>query len=106
MEIVALYSSPDSLPAVLSAGARHLAATVSGLALVYREGSAGTEPDGWAGFTCAQDAQGAGEHLDEFRRQVAIAQGPITIEVPEEPSRIWARAAGGLFGRSPALREV
>jgi signal transduction histidine kinase len=98
VEIVALYTSPDTLPMALAAGARHLAATVEGFALVYRPESAASEPDGWAGFTCARDAQVAGEHLAEFRRQVDHAEGPIMTQVPEAPPRIWARAAGGVYG--------
>ena len=60
MEILALYESSESLGTALAAGARHLAATVDGFALVYCDGSACNEPDGWAGFTCAKDAQSAG----------------------------------------------
>ena len=98
MEIVALYTSPETLPTALAAGARHLAAIVEGFALVYRPESDTTEPDGWAGFTCARDAQAAGEHLAEFRKRIAIAEAPILIQAPDAPPRIWARAAGGVYG--------
>jgi signal transduction histidine kinase len=98
VEIVALYTSPETLPTALAAGARHLAATVEGFALVYRPESEVTEPDGWAGFTCARDAQVAGEHLADFRKRVAIAEGPILMQAPDTPPRIWARAAGGVYG--------
>ena len=98
MEIVALYTSPETLPTALAAGARHLAAIVEGFALVYRPESDTAEPDGWAGFTCAKDAQVAGEHLAEFRKRIAIAEAPILIQAPDAPPRIWARAAGGVYG--------
>jgi len=98
VEIVALYPSPETLPTALAAGARHLAAIVEGFALVYRPESDTTEPDGWAGFTCARDAQAAGEHLAEFRKRIAIAEAPILIQAPDAPPRIWARAAGGVYG--------
>jgi signal transduction histidine kinase len=98
VEIVALYTSPETLPTALAAGARHLAATVEGFALVYRPGSGESEPDGWAGFTCARDAQVASEHLAEFRKQLALADGPLLTQAPDAPPRIWARAAGGVYG--------
>ena len=63
MEILALYTSPESLGSALSAGARHLAGTLGGFALVYLADSEGGEPDGWAGFNCANDAQAAGIEL-------------------------------------------
>ena len=49
MELLALYTSPETLPTALAAGARHLAATVEGFALVYQLESAASQPDG-AGF--------------------------------------------------------
>jgi signal transduction histidine kinase len=98
LEIVALYTSPEALPTALAAGARHLAATVEGFALVYRVGTSDDEPDGWAGFTCAKDAQAASRHLAEFRHETERSEGAIVTQAPESPPRIWARAAGGLFG--------
>ncbi len=98
MEILALYTSPDSLETALAAGARHLAATIGGLALVYRVDAAADEPDGWAGFTCAQDAQTAGGRLREFRKRVENSDQPLRSEPPTDPPRIWERAAGGLYG--------
>ncbi len=98
MEILALYESSDSLGSALAAGARHLAATVDGFALVYREDAAASEPDGWAGFTCAQDAQTAGQELDSFRAQAGGSERPLRCDAPEAPARVWSRAAGGVFG--------
>ncbi len=98
MEILALYSSPEALGAALAAGARHLAGATEGFALVYQVGSAGREPEGWAGFTCAGDAQIAGEHLDSFRKRTEFAERPLRSGAPEEPARIWQRAAGGVYG--------
>lgn len=98
MEILALYTSPDALGAAVSAGARHLAATVDGLALVYPSDSSGADPEGWAGFTCARDAQAAGEHLDSFRRETERSERPLRVDAPDDPDRIWGRAAGGVFG--------
>ena len=98
MEILALYTSPDTLASALAAGARHLAGTLSGFALVYRCDTPGGEPDGWAGFNCAGDAQGAGEELASFRVQAQEAARPLRCDAPQEPERIWSRAAGGVFG--------
>ena len=98
MEILALYTSPDTLELAVAAGARHLAATLDGLALVYPVGAAANEPSGWAGFTCAKDAESAGKHLQAFRKQVERADRPLRTEAPDTPPRIWGRAAGGLFG--------
>lgn len=98
MEILALYESSQNLGTALAAAARHLAATVDGFALVYARDSASTDPDGWAGFTCARDAQVAGEELDRFRAQALGAARPIRCEAPPDPPRIWSRAAGGVFG--------
>jgi signal transduction histidine kinase len=98
VEILALYTSPDSLEASLSAGARHLAASVEGFALIYRLSSRPDEPDGWAGFTCAGDAQQAGNALEDFRREVEFSPRTLRREAPGEPGRIWQRAAGGVFG--------
>ncbi len=98
MEILALYTSPESLGTALSAGARHLAATLDGFALVYMQDSSVTEPDGWAGFSCAQDAQTAGQTLETFRKQVDLTDRPIRMDPPTDPPRIWSRAAGGIFG--------
>ncbi len=98
MEILALYESTESLGTALSAGARHLAATIEGFALIYQQDSAPGDPDGWAGFTCARDAQIAGGELDALREQAAASPRPIRCDAPAEPARIWARAAGGLFG--------
>ncbi|MFQ5697414.1 MAG: sensor histidine kinase [Myxococcota bacterium] len=98
MEILALYSSPETLPAALAAGARHLAGILSGFALVYRKGSAADQPDGWAGFACAGDAQSAGISLARFREQVEPAHEALTIDAPEGPPRIWERAEGGIYG--------
>ncbi len=98
MEILGLYSSPETLNTALAAGARHLAATLQGFALIYRTESRPTDPDGWAGFTCAGDAEAAGAVLAEFTAQAKLADRPLRTEAPEEPSRIWSRAAGGVFG--------
>ena len=98
MEILALYESSDRVGTALAAGARHLAGTVEGFALIYCEGSEASEPDGWAGFTCAQDAQTAGEGLSTFRAQTADAQRPLRCDAPTEPPRVWERASGGVFG--------
>ncbi|MEE9281839.1 MAG: ATP-binding protein [Myxococcota bacterium] len=98
MEILGLYSSPETLNTALAAGARHLAATLQGFALIYRTESRPSEPDGWAGFTCAGDAEAAGAVLAEFTAQARLADRPLRTEAPEEPSRIWLRAAGGVFG--------
>lgn len=98
MEILALYTSPDTLPSALAAGARHLAAALQGFALVYQAGHVSTDPDGWAGFTCAKDAQTAGEELDDFVRQALASERPLRTDTPEGTPRIWARAAGGVYG--------
>ncbi len=98
MEILALYESSESLDSALSAGARHLAATADGFALIYSAEAGTSEPEGWAGFTCARDAQTAGEELDSFRRQALLAARPVRCDAAEDPPRIWQRAAGGIFG--------
>ncbi len=98
MEILALYTSPDTLPSALAAGARHLAATLQGFALVYQATYDPTEPDGWAGFTCAKDAQVAGEELDDFIRQTLASERPLRTDAPEGNPRVWGRAAGGVYG--------
>jgi signal transduction histidine kinase len=98
MEILALYTSPENLSTALAAGARHLAATLQGLALVYRMESSGDEPDGWAGFAAAQDAGAAGRTLGDFLAQVKQSERPLRSAPPREPERIWARASGGIFG--------
>ena len=98
MEILALYTSPDTLPSALAAGARHLAAALQGCALVYRATHVAAEPDGWAGFTCAKDAQVAGEELDDFVRQTLASERPLRTDSPEGSPRIWSRAAGGIYG--------
>jgi signal transduction histidine kinase len=98
MEILALYSSPESLGTALAAGARHLAAIVEGMALVHQSGAPAGEPQGWAGFTCARDAQVAAEALDEFRRRVEIGDRALRSDAPAEPPRVWQRAAGGVHG--------
>lgn len=98
MEILALYTSHDALGAALAAGARHLAAAVEGMALVYPLGAVADEPEGWAGFTCAGDAQKAGEWLDAFRKRVEFAERPLRADPPEDNERIWQRAAGGVYG--------
>lgn len=98
MEILALYNSPESLPAALAAGARHLAGILSGFALIYRKGSAADQPDGWAGFACAEDAQSAGNALARFRDQVKDCHEALRIDALEGPPRIWERAAGGVYG--------
>jgi signal transduction histidine kinase len=82
----------------LAAGARHLAAALQGFALVYTQRVGSSEPDGWAGFTCAKDAQAAGAALAGFIEEVGGSERPLRSEAPQEPARIWARAAGGLFG--------
>jgi signal transduction histidine kinase len=97
VEILALYTSSEALPTALAAGARHLAAALQGFALVYAHGEAG-EPAGWAGFTCAKDAATAGSALREFIAQVHRSERPLRTEAPAQPPRIWARAAGGVFG--------
>ncbi len=98
MEILALYTSPESLGAALAAGARHLAAIVEGMALVHQSGAPAGEPLGWAGFTCARDAQVAAEALDELRRRTELADRALRADAPAEPPRIWQRAAGGVHG--------
>jgi signal transduction histidine kinase len=98
MEILALYTSPDTLPSALAAGARHLAAALQGFALVYQAGHPSVDPDGWAGFTCAKDAQTAGEELDDFVKQTLGSERPLRTDAPEGSPRIWARAAGGVYG--------
>ena len=98
MEILALYTSPDTLPSALAAGARHLAASLQGFALVYQAVYDSTEPDGWAGFTCAKDAQVAGEELDDFVRQTLASERPLRTDAPEGSPRVWGRAAGGVYG--------
>ncbi len=98
MEILALYTSPESLGTALAAGARHLAAIVEGMALVHESGAPAGEPHGWAGFTCARDAQVAAQALEDFRRKVEQADRPQRGEAPVEPPRVWQRAAGGLHG--------
>jgi signal transduction histidine kinase len=98
MEILALYTSPDTLGSALAAGARHLAAAIQGFALVYQSGRPAAEPDGWAGFTCAKDAQVAGAELDEFIREAEGSERPVRIDPPEGSPRIWARGAGGVYG--------
>ena len=65
---------------------------------MYQVGSAGREPEGWAGFTCAGDAQIAGEQLDAFRKRAEFAERPLRSGAPDEPARIWQRAAGGVYG--------
>ncbi len=98
MEILALYTSADTLPSALAAGARHLAATLQGFALVYQAVHDSADPDGWAGFTCAKDAQVAGEELDDFVRQTLESERPLRTDAPEGAPRIWSRAAGGVYG--------
>jgi len=98
MEILALYTSPDSLTTALAAGARHLAAAVDGFALIYQLMSSSDDPDGWAGFTCAKDAAQAGGALETFRRETASSERPLRCESPKEPPRIWSRSAGGIYG--------
>ncbi len=98
MEILAVYTDPKALETALATGARHLAATLDGFALVYRSGRDGGEPDGWAGFTCARDAQLASEQLTAFRKQIEQSERPVRGDGPSEPQRVWARAAGGVFG--------
>ena len=98
MEILALYESSESLDSALSAGARHLAATADGFALIYSAEAGSSDPEGWAGFTCARDAQTAGQELDGFRRQALLAMRPVRCDAPQDPPRIWQRAAGGIFG--------
>ncbi len=97
MEILALYASPESLTTALAAGARHLAAAVDGFALIYQTNS-DDEPDGWAGFTCAKDAEIAGAALASFRSETCSSERPLRCEAPQDPPRIWARAAGGIYG--------
>ncbi len=98
MEILAVYTAPEALETALATGARHLAATLEGFALVYQLEHESREPDGWAGFTCARDAQAASEQLDAFRKQIQHSERPIRGDAPSGPPRIWARAAGGLYG--------
>ena len=98
MEILAVYTDPEALETALATGARHLAATLDGFALVYTQGSDTAEPDGWAGFTCARDAQLASEQLGAFRKQIERSERPMRGDGPTGPQRIWGRAAGGLFG--------
>jgi signal transduction histidine kinase len=98
LEILALYTSPDTLPSALAAGARHLAASLQGFALVYQTVHDATEPDGWAGFSCAKDAQAAGEQLDDFLKQTLASERPLRTDAPEGSPRVWGRAAGGVYG--------
>jgi signal transduction histidine kinase len=98
MEILALYTSPDTLGSALAAGARHLAAALQGFALVYQSGRPAADPDGWAGFTCAKDAQVAGAELEDFIREAESSERPVRIDSPEGSPRIWSRSAGGVYG--------
>ncbi len=98
MEILGLYTSPETLNTALAAGARHLAATVQGFALIYRVEANASEPDGWAGFNCASDAVAAGSLLAEFTQEAKSADRPLRGEAPDAPPRIWSRASGGVFG--------
>jgi signal transduction histidine kinase len=98
LEILALYTSPDTLPMALAAGARHLAAALQGFSLVYALHRESSEPEGWAGFTCAKDAQTAGAALSDFIAQVGRSERPLRTDAPQEPARVWSRAAGGIFG--------
>ncbi|MFI5315348.1 MAG: sensor histidine kinase [Myxococcota bacterium] len=98
MEILALYTSPDTLGSALAAGARHLAAALQGFALVYQSGRAAGEPDGWAGFTCAKDAEVAGAELEDFIREAESSERPVRVDSPDGTPRIWARGAGGVYG--------
>lgn len=98
MEILGLYTSPEKLNVALAAGARHLAATLQGFALIYATDAKSSQPDGWAGFTCAADAEAAGTTLTEFIVEARNADRPLRSEAPSEPDRIWSRASGGVFG--------
>ncbi len=98
MEILALYNSPDGLQMALTAGARHLAALTGGFALVFGADASPDEPDGWAGFTCAADAQAAARALERFRRETDAAERPLRSRAPSDPPRIWSRATGGVYG--------
>ncbi|MCP4006868.1 MAG: HAMP domain-containing histidine kinase [bacterium] len=98
MEILALYTSPEMLPTALAAGARHLAAVLQGFAVVYQMDAVAREPSGWAGFTCAQDAQTAGEALSEFLAETNASEKPIRTSTPTTPARIWQRSEGGVYG--------
>ena len=98
MEILGLYTSPEQLNVALAAGARHLAATLQGFALIYAADAKPSQPDGWAGFTCAADAEAAGTTLTEFIVEARNADRPLRLEAPGEPDRIWSRASGGVFG--------
>ena len=80
MEILGLYSTPETLNTALTAGARHLAGTLQGFALIYRSESNPSEPDGWAGFTCASDAMMAGSVLAEFVQDATHADRPLRTE--------------------------
>jgi signal transduction histidine kinase len=97
VEILALYTSADALGSALAAGARHLAATVDGFALVYSTETPAGEPDGWAGFGCARDAEAAGRNLEDFLSEAQGSDRPLRSVAPLEPPRIWARAKGGVF---------
>lgn len=97
MEILALYRSADALGSALAAGARHLAATVDGLALVYAAETPAGEPEGWAGFGCARDAEAAGGHLEHLLSEARASDRPLRMVPPEHPARIWGRAKGGVF---------
>ncbi len=98
MEILALYTSPETLPTALAAGARHLAAVLQGFALVYHREADPGEPEGWAGFTCPQDAQTAGSALAEFLKETSESEKPLRTAAPQNPPRVWERSGGGVFG--------
>src|SRR5262245_46823180 len=103
MEILALYSSADSLETALSAGARQLASAVDGFALIYLRSAQGDAPHGWAGLASPQDAALAGAALRAFREQTLQSERPLRCEAPTEPARLWQSAAGGVYGFPLAL---
>jgi signal transduction histidine kinase len=103
MEILALYSSPDTLQSALCAGARQLAEVVDGFALIYPSSSNRHEPAGWAGLRSARDATAAGKALEEFRARALKSERPLRSEAPSAPAGLWERAGGGVFGFPLAL---
>jgi signal transduction histidine kinase len=97
-ESLTLYRRPEALPEALSAAAQNFAEILDGFALLYLRDVPASEPNGWAGFRCAADAQAAGTVLERFRDQVEKSEKAIRTTAPDGPERIWQRGAGGIYG--------
>jgi signal transduction histidine kinase len=98
MDLLALYRSPEALAEVLTAGAQYLAELLQGFALVYREGTDSSDPDGWAGLLSPEDARSAAAALESFRGQVAMSDRGLRVNPPEEPGSVAEKGAGGIYG--------